>query len=576
MLLKTWLGSPGEQSPLKNPGKLLIRLLFFSSLFTGLCFLAAWSQGAAGVAGEAPWYSIVPPLLAIMLAFLTRRVIPSLGIAVIVGGLLTSVPAAPLEITAWWDGVKTVVGYAGEALGSTTNLQILGFFPPIFVMVGVIGLTGGFQGIIQRVLRWVRGGKSAQAATALMGLVYFIDDYSNSMIVGAAMRPVTDRYGISREKLAFLVDATSAPIAGLAVISTWIAYEVSLFADTGAQLGIAKDGYAMFFDALGYRFYCFLMIAFVFLHIFMERDFGPMRTAQQKAKDQHVPPSDMEAVDTVVGGKARNAVIPLVGLVLCHLAGLWIDGGGWERFSGGGSLWQWQYWREVIGHAEHSTLVLDFAALIGMTLALLCGFCTKTLTRRATAICLWEGLKRSLLPMVILTLAWSLKNCCISLQTDTFLTALLAGRISPLWFPPLLFLVASVTSFATGTSWGTMAILIPTAIPLAYALDGNSYGLITMISLGAVLDGAIFGDHCSPISDTTIISSIASSCDHMQHVRTQLPYSLFVAALALLCGYLPSAFGINRLVCISAAVLAMIIFLALLRWKTATENMEQT
>ena len=570
------LGSLEEQSPLQDRSKLLLRTLFFSVLFAAICILAAWSQKASGMAAAAPWYSIVPPLLAIMLAFLTRRVIPSLGIAVIVGGLLTSVPAAPLKLTAWWGGIKTLGGYIGQAVGNATNLQILGFFPPIFIMVAVIGVTGGFQGIIRKVLHRVRSGKSAQAATALMGLVYFIDDYSNSMIVGSAMRPVTDRHGISREKLAFLVDATSAPIAGLAVISTWIAYEVSLFAETGAQLGIAKDGYAMFFDALGYRFYCLLMIAFVFLHIFSGRDFGPMRTAQQKAKDQHVPSSDKEAVEHLVGGKARNAVIPLAGLVLSHLTGLWLDGGGWARLSDGGSLWQWQYWREVIGNAEHSTLVLDYAALIGMTLALLCGYCTRTLTRRDTKVCVWEGLKRSLLPIVILTLAWSLKNSCISLQTDTFLTTLMAGRIPPVWFPALLFLVASVTSFATGTSWGTMAILIPTAIPLAYALDGDSYGLVTMISLGAVLDGAIFGDHCSPISDTTIISSMASSCDHMQHVRTQLPYSLFVAAMALLCGYLPSAFGLNRLACLAVAVLAMALFLTLFRRKTTPEDAEET
>jgi Na+/H+ antiporter NhaC len=571
------LGSPREQSPLEDRNKLLLRILFFSILFAAICILAAWSQKAGGAAAAAPWYSIVPPLLAIMLAFLTRRVIPSLGIAVIVGGLLTSVPAAPLKMIAWWGGIKTLGGYLGQAVGNATNLQILGFFPPIFIMVAVIGVTGGFQGIIRKVLRWVRSGKSAQAATALMGLVYFIDDYSNSMIVGAAMRPVTDRHGISREKLAFLVDATSAPIAGLAVISTWIAYEVSLFAETGAQLGIAKDGYAMFFDALGYRFYCFLMIAFVFLHIFSGRDFGPMRAAQQEAKDRHVPASDKtEAVDHLLGGKARNAVIPLAGLVLSHLTGLWLDGGGWAKLAAGGSLLQWQYWREVIGNAEHSTLVLDYAALIGMTLALLCGFCTRTLTRRHTAACLWEGTKRSLLPIVILTLAWSLKNSCISLQTDTFMTTLLAGKISAVWFPPLLFFVASVTSFATGTSWGTMAILIPTAIPLAYALDGDSYGLITMISLGAVLDGAIFGDHCSPISDTTIISSMASSCDHMQHVRTQLPYSLFVAAVALVCGYLPSAFGLNRLACLAVAVLAMALLLTLLRRKPTSEEAEET
>ena len=169
-----------------------------------------------------------------------------------------------------------------------------------------------------------------------------------------------------------------------------------------------------------------------------------------------------------------------------------------------------------------------------------------------------------MIPFVILILAWSLKNCCDSLKTGEFLTAVLAGRVSPYWFPPAVFVVASVTSFATGTSYGTMAILIPTAIPVAFALDGNTYGLTTMISLGAVLDGAIFGDHCSPISDTTIMSSIASSCDLIRHVRTQLPYSLLVAALALLCAYLPSALGLPPLWSFALAVLVMICLLLLL------------
>ena len=551
-----------EQRKLKTPNKFLVRLFVCTGLFFALCGLAAGSQTADNAAR---WYSVVPPLLAILLAFLTHRVMLSLGVAVIVGGLLASDAGI-------WDGITSLASYPGAALGDTVNLQILGFFPPIFIMVSVIGVTGGFQGVIRSVLRWVKGRKSAQAVTALMGLVYFIDDYSNSVIVGSAMRPVTDRYKISREKLAFLVDSTSAPIASLAIISTWIAYEVSLFSDVGTNLGIEIDGYAMFFDALGYRFYCLLMIAFVFLHIVFGRDFGPMRTAEQKAKDAPPDAVETEASHPIANAKARNALIPLSGMILFHLVGLWVDGGGQERLAAGGSLLQWQYWREVIGNTEHSTLILDYAALFGMSLAMLCGFTTRTLTRRDGATCLLEGVKRSVLPVVILVLAWSLKNVCDSLHTYVFLTTLLAGKISPLWFPPLLFVVASVTSFAIGTSWGTMAILIPTAIPLAYALDGGSYGLITMISLGAVLDGAIFGDHCSPISDTTIISSMASSCDLMQHVRTQLPYSLFVAFVALGCGYLPAALGLNQLVCLVVGIVAMAAFLALLRWKSPAET----
>jgi Na+/H+ antiporter NhaC len=378
-----------------------------------------------------------------------------------------------------------------------------------------------------------------------------------------------------------LVDGTSAPVSGLAVVSTWIAYEVALFAGVSRQLGMGKTGYAMFFDALSFRFYCLLMLAFMFAHILAGRDFGPMRKAEERARNaddtpqdrepsrgKGVPPSDRgpDARDTRLPGKARNALLPLGGLVGFHLTGLWIDGGGPAKLAGAGSLLAPTYWREVISDAEHSHLMLMSAALFGTALAVLCGRLSSSLPLSVVPGCIRRGIKRALLPSVVLILAWSLKSCCDDLGTGRFLTGLLADRIPPHWFPPLVFVVASIVSFATGTSWGTMAILIPTAIPIAFALDGDTYGLTTMISLGAVLDGAIFGDHCSPISDTTILSSTATSCDLVQHVRTQLPYSLFVAAIALACAYVPSALGLASFWSLGLGLLAVIaVLLALAR-----------
>lgn len=500
------------------------------------------------------WYSVVPPVLAIMLAFLTRHVLLSLGIAIVAGGFLTKVPQSPLSASAWLEGFKSVFVYLTDTVTSRSNLQILAFLPPIFVMIEIVIASGGFKGIIVWLLKWVKGRKSTQTATALMGILCFIDDYTNAIIVGSMMQPITDRFRVSREKLAFLVDATSAPIAGLAVISTWIAYEVGLLTQITEELSIDRSGYSLFFDALSFRFYCLLMIAFVFLHIIINIEFGPMKAAEDHAKNapeennqigpsQNTSDSATKAVEQQ-SARAIKALIPLGGLILFHITGLWIDGGGPAMLRQGGSILSWIYWRDVISAAENTHLILDYAALFGLALALLCSRLFGSLRMPVISSCFKRGIKRAMIPFVILILAWSLKNCCDSLQTGEFLTAILAGRVSPHWFPPAVFLVASVTSFATGTSYGTMAILIPTAIPVAFALDGNSYGLTTMISLGAVLDGAIFGDHCSPISDTTIMSSIASSCDLIEHVRTQLPYSLFVAGLALFCAYLPSAFGL--------------------------------
>ena len=544
------------------------------------------------------WYSVIPPLLAIALAFLTRHVILSLGIAILVGGLLYQVPQAPLSAFIWLDGLRAAGIFIANSVTSKTNLQIIAFVPPIFVMVEIVVVSGGFKGIILWLLKWVKGAKSAQAATALMGILCFIDDYTNAIIVGSMMQPITDRFRISREKLAFLVDATSAPIAGLAVISTWIAYEVSLLGSVGLELGIEKGGYSMFFDALSFRFYCLLMIVFVFVHILMGREFGPMKAAQEKAQARQEPQENGDDPPEILTdpilmssakrpGRALNALIPLAGLLIFNMTGLWFD--GTAQLEKAMQEWQAQslttpaenmppkpvdiealspvslvYWREVIGHVKNSPLVLACAALFGLALALICAGFSASLKISVIRRCFWQGFKRAMIPIVILILAWSLKNCCDTLKTGKFLTSILAGRVSPYWFPPVLFLTASITSFATGTSYGTMAILIPTAVPVAFALDGDTYGLTTVISLGAVLDGAIFGDHCSPISDTTIMSSIASSCNLIDHVRTQLPYSLFVAVLALLFAYLPAACGLAPLWSFALAVVVMLGFFIVL------------
>jgi len=578
--------------------------------------LAAYFAPSDEQFGGPGWYCIVPPVLAICLAFLTRHVVFSLGIAILVGGFLTPVPDVSSGERPWIEGVWTagsfvldtvrpfpevaepnspdtdpnlaiaepnLAGIEPNMAGTegiskprkfNSNLMILAFIPPIFVMIEVIVASGGFTGIVLWLLKRVKGRKSAQLATALMGILCFIDDYANAIIVGSMMQPITDRFRISREKLAFIVDATSAPVAGLAVVSTWIAYEVGLLNQISDELALGRGGYSLFFDALSFRFYCLLMIGFVFIHIILGRDFGAMKKAEAAARQSNNEDNQANASNKTAdpgysaipdsSARAIKALIPLGGLLLFHITGLWVDGGGPAKLNAGASLISLTYWRDVISAAKNTHLILDCAALFGLALALVCSRLYGSVSMRVLKTCFRRGVKRAMIPFVILILAWSLKNCCDSLMTGKFLTIILADRISADWFAPAVFLIASLTSFATGTSYGTMAILIPTAVPVAFALDGDSYGLTTMITIGAVLDGAIFGDHCSPISDTTIMSSISSSCDLMKHVRTQLPYSLFVAALALLCAYIPSATGLPPLWSLLIAILAMTCLLLLL------------
>ena len=526
--------------------------MFFVLVCIAAKMIADRSGSKAG-----PWYSIVPPLTAIVMAFLTKRVLVSLGAAIVLGGLLSTVPQSPVDITAWLAGAKATVSFFTDTVTTVDNLKILSFIPPIFVMVELIIASGGFVGVLLILLRWVKSKRTAQLSTAIMGLICFIDDYANALIVGSMMQPITDRFRISREKLAFIVDATSAPVSGIAVVSTWITFEVGLFSQISDKLALGKGGYAIFFDALAFRFYCIFMIFFVLAQAIFGRDFGPMKTAEQGADNNsrknldNSTDNDCSIRQTLMKehkGKAVNALVPITGLVLFHLISLWFDGGGPGKLKTLSLLTHFTYWRDVISAATHGHIILLKAAIFGLTLALILGLLTKSLSRRAILNSVKSGLKRCVLPSLVLIFAWSLKNCSDNLKTPEFLASILAGRIPPWLFPPVLFFVASITSFATGTSWGTMAILIPTAIPIAHAIDGNVYGLTTMISFGAILDGAIFGDHCSPISDTTIISSTASNCDLIKHVRTQLPYSLFVAGVALAFAYLPCSLGLSSAV----------------------------
>lgn len=504
------------------------------------------------------WLSIVPPLLAVSLALLTRRVVSSLVLAVIVGGFLvekrflSGVLGGPLVV---W-----------KSATDSTNLLILAFVFLVMIMIAVMIVSGGLHVVAERIARLARTSRSTQLAAALMGFAIFIDDYANTMIVGSTMRPMTDRARVSREKLAFLVDATSAPIAGLAIVSTWIGYEVGLFGKQAESLGLNMTGYAMFFDALGFRFYCIMMVFFVLFNVLSRRDYGGMLRAERRAHEtgqvaapDAVPMTSRSFENVSPDPNARaslfTAVLPVAALFIYLFAAMWVDGAG-----EGKDPLSWVAWRDAISGSENGILILAQAGAVGLAFALGVGKLMARASSRVILSGMWSGLRAGVLPAAVLILAWSLKGICDQMGTSTFLVGVLGDRIPAMALPLLVFLLAGLVAFATGTSWGTMAILIPTAVPLAFAMDGSAYGLLTVITLAAVLDGAIMGDHCSPISDTTVLSSIASSCDHIHHVRTQLPYSLTVGVMAGVLGYLPAALGASPWISygLAAVTLALI------------------
>ncbi len=536
-------------------------LMLFAILML-LAYLFGPNVSSTSSADIGPWYSVAPPILAVIVAFMTRKLFLSLGLAILAGGILAVYRYSASVADALLSGPVTAVGYLFGAISGGWNLQVLAFVFIILSMISVMVVSGGFVGVVAYLTRFTKTRRSTKFMTAIMGLIIFIDDYANTMIVGSSMRPISDLRKISREKLAFIIDSTSAPVAGLAIVSTWIGFEVGLFGEVSESLELGVNGYSMFFDAIAFRFYCVLMLLFVFINILSQSDFGPMLSAERKILQSHgkqtANPKEIAALNRIAGKLSKHAIsalLPLLVLMSTLLTGLWWDGGGFVKMQTNSFAWLYPtVWLDVIANTKNNTSILVLASFFGLLTAGLCAAVVSKIKLAQIRLAMFAGFKAGLLPAAILILAWALKSSCDDLATGEFLAASMGQAVSPFLFPFLVFLTAAIVSFGTGTSWGTMSILIPTAIPVAYALDGNTYGLITIISLGAILDGAIFGDHCSPISDTTIMSSIASSCDHIEHVRTQLPYSLLVGLIAMLFGYLPAAFGVSPLICFAFAI----------------------
>ncbi|MEN3045728.1 MAG: Na+/H+ antiporter NhaC family protein [Candidatus Hydrothermales bacterium] len=490
----------------------------------------------------------MPPLLAVIFAILTRKLILSLFFSIIIGSLLLS----DLE-----NFLFKSLSFIANSVLDFTNIQILLFVIFIMSMITLITASGGFSSLVNFLMKFANTRKKAQLITALLGLLVFIDDYANTMVVGTSARPITDKFKISREKLAFLVDATSAPVAGISIISTWIGYEVGLLSEFARTYNISKDGYSIFLDMLRFRFYCIFLLIFVFFLTFFGKDFGSMKRAEERAKregkilnDNATPLSSkgFEKIKEDIEAKPSILVfvIPIFVLFLALFVGLWIDGKGYrfieQNFF---NILNPSVWLKVLANSENNISVLAISSFLGLLSTVIISKAKSGLKFKKIFYYSYKGAFFSYLPITILVLAWSLKNVCVELKTAEYLIDILKEVIPPKIFPALTFLVSCLVSFATGTSWGTMAIVIPIAGPVAFGLEGNTLGYITTITLASVLDGAIFGDHCSPISDTTIMSSIFSSCDHIDHVKTQLPYSIFVATFALTLGYLLSVLSLS-------------------------------
>lgn len=510
------------------------------------------------------WLSIIPPLLAILLALVFKEVYISLFFGIFSGAFIINY-YSDLSI---WTGIKrglfsTADTYFVDALKDSGHVSIIIFSMLIGGTVSIIHSNGGMQGLVDRLAKYARSPRSGQLITWFLGVFIFFDDYANTLVVGNTMRPVTDRLKVSREKLAYIVDSTAAPIASVAFVTTWIGAELSYIKEGLIQVGIEQSAYSIFLSSLKYSFYPIFTLIFVLMLILMRKDYGVMRQYENQARrkefDKRTKNSEIKSSHWL------NGIIPVIVIIAGTILGLIVTGYDAEIWHS--ELTLFKRITEIVGNAD-SFVALLWSSLAGVIVAIVLSVSQKILSLQKTMDALLEGFKSMLPAVTVLVLAWSLAVITQELHTATFISnTLIDFKLVPWLMPVITFVMSALVAFSTGSSWGTMAILYPLILPATWLICHNdgldpieTMAIFTNV-VSVVLAGSVLGDHCSPISDTTIMSSLASGSNHINHVKSQMPYALTVGLVSMLFGTIPSAIGIPVLPLILTGVVVMFLII---------------
>ena len=505
------------------------------------------------------WISILPAFAAIAIALVFRNVIPALLLGIWIGATAIISFSGTGALQGLLDSFQVFVK---AAIADDDHAAIILFTMMIGGMVGIITRNGGMASVVRMIVSRAKTAIGGQVAVWLMGLMIFFDDYSNTLVVGNTARSLTDHLKISREKLAYIVDSTAAPVACIALMTTWIGYQMGLVGDTINtidELSHLKP-FTVIVQSIPYSFYPILAILFVLLVATTGRDMGPMYTAELRARGGQVKPTSAESLPALEGEeleakdniplRAINAFVPIIALIIGLAVSLYATGEG-------------ESLRDRLGDADPYKSMM-YASFVGVLMAAVITIGQRILSVHETVDAWYGGLRATLFGMIILVLAWALSDVTANLSTADYLISVLADSLPLALVPATVFILAAITAFTTGTSWGTMGILMPLVIPLTWAVMGingvaDDTGMhIFYSSVSACLAGAVWGDHCSPISDTTVLSSVASGCNHIEHVRTQLPYALLVGVVAILVGTIPAGYGLPPWVSLIAGTIVLV------------------
>ena len=505
----------------KKKGALLAVLTaMFMAFITVVAFAEGEDAAEETIRMAGTFWALVPPIIAIALALITKEVYSSLFVGILFGGLFAS-NFAP---------VKAMDNILNEGLMAAVSgtAGIFVFLVVLGIIVALVNKAGGSAAFGAWAEKNIKTRVGAMIATFILGVLIFIDDYFNCLTVGSVMRPVTDRHKISRAKLAYLIDATAAPVCMIAPISSWAA-AVSSYAEDG-------QGLALFIKAIPYNFYSLLTFVFIIAITLMKFDYGPMKLHEKNAienGDLFTSGDRAKAEEVQVSGKGKviDLILPVIVLIVVCILALIYNGG---FFSG-------ETFIDAFANTD-ATVGLPWGGVLVLALTVIYMVCRRTMTFKEAMECVPKGFIAMVPAILILTFATALKNMTGLLGADTYVAGLMESSAAGLanFLPAIIFLVACGLSFATGTSWGTFGILIPIVTGI-FSQDSS----LMIIGMSACLAGAVCGDHCSPISDTTIMSSAGAECNHINHVSTQLPYALTVAAISFVCyiiaGFVQSA-----------------------------------
>jgi len=501
------------------------------------------------VSAYATFWSLVPPVIAIVLALITKEVYSSLFVGILVGGLIYSGFS--------FEGTVVHVftdGFVASASDSY-NVGILVFLVMLGAMVAMMNKAGGSAAFGRWTTKHIKSRLGAQLATVLLGVLIFVDDYFNCLTVGSVMRPVTDKHNISRAKLSYLIDATAAPVCIIAPISSWAAAVAGFAKGTGASSGMS-----LFINAIPYNFYAILTIVMMLTIAILNMDFGPMKRHEENAVNGDIFSGAKEEFEEHFEDNPKSRVcdlvIPVIFLIISCIIGMIYSGGFFTKGEDG-------YKNFITAFSNTDASVgLVYGSFIAVIFTVIFYLCRRVLSFKKCMESIPDGFKAMVPAIMILVCAWTLKAMTDSLGAKIFISTLVessAGSLQ-LFLPAIIFLIAIGLSFSTGTSWGTFGILIP----IVLSVFGSDSGTITIIAISACMAGAVCGDPCSPISDTTIMASAGAQCNHINHVSTQLPYALTVAGVSFVC-YLLAGFIRNWLIVLPLGIILMIGTLLVIR-----------